>query len=134
MPRILNNLKLKKRRRELRKNQTNAEKKLWNYLRRKRVMNTRFCRQFGIGYYIADFYAQAIRLAIELDGKQHETEEGSEYDAERDDYFNSLNITVLRFKNNDILINVERVVEVIKEKIRKLNSPKPSLESREREK
>jgi very-short-patch-repair endonuclease len=121
MPEILNKLVHRNRRRELRKNQTDAEKKLWNYLCRKQVMNTRFCRQFGIGYYIADFYAQAIRLAIELDGKQHETEEGSEYDAERDDYFNSLNITVLRFKNNDVLINVERVVEVIKENIGKLN-------------
>jgi len=85
-------------------------------------------------YDIADFYAQAIRLAIELDGKQHETEEGSEYDAERDDYFNSLNITVLRFKNDDVLINVERVVEVIKENIGKLNPPQPSLEPRDGEK
>ena len=123
MPEILNKLLHKNRRRELRRNQTTAEKKLWNYLRRKQVMNIRFCRQFGIGYYIADFYAPAIKLAIELDGRQHETEEGIEYDAERDDFFNSLNITVLRFKNDEVLGNVENVVKVIKDNIEKLNPP-----------
>ena len=134
MPKILNKLALRNRRRELRKNQTTAEKELWNYLRRKQVMNTRFCRQFGIGYYIADFYAPSIRLAIELDGKQHETEEAIEYDRERDDCFNSLNIKVLRFKNDEVMGNVENVVKVIEKNIRLLNPPQPSLDSKEGEK
>ncbi len=131
MQKILNKLLHKDRRRELRTNQTKTEKILWNFLRKKQIHRIRFCRQFGIGYYIADFYAPSLRLAIEVDGKQHESEDSLIYDNERDNYFRSLNIQVLRFKNEDILDDVENVVRIIKNYIGKLNLPQPSLDLKE---
>ena len=127
MPEIFNNLSLKDRRRELRKNQTVAEKELWNNLRRKQIMNIRFCRQFGIGFYIADFYAPAIRLQIEIDGKQHEYIDEKMNDEARDECFRSLNIKVLRFKNDEIFNDLENVLIRIKSEIMNLNPPQPSL-------
>ena len=105
------------RRKELRKKATNAEKILWNLLRRRNINNIKFYRQYGIGAYIADFYAPSIRLCIEVDGKPHYTKTGKEYDAERDNYMESLNIKVIRFKNELVIEDTETVVNEIKKVI-----------------
>ena len=73
MPRIFNTTALKERRRELRNNQTPAEKMLWQKIRKKQLSGIQFYRQYGIGAYIADFYAPVLRLCIEVDGIQHHT-------------------------------------------------------------
>ena len=120
MPRIFNNLKLKERRRILRNNQTESEKILWQRLRREQIKGIKFNRQYGIGAYIADFYAAALRLCIEVDGEQHYTKTGKEYDAERDNYMESLNIKILRFKNELVMEDIENVVTEIKKAIESL--------------
>ena len=102
------------RRKELRKSTTIAEQKLWNSLRKRNVNNIKFHRQYGIGAYIADFYAPSLRLCIEVDGKQHSTKTGKEYDAERDNYMESLNIKILRFKNELVIEDIENVVNEVK--------------------
>ena len=102
------------RRKKLRKRATNAEQILWNSLRRRNINNIKFFRQYGIGAYIADFYAPSLRLCVEVDGKQHHTKTGKEYDTERDNYMESLNIKVIRFKNELVIEDIENVVNEIK--------------------
>lgn len=97
-------------RRELRKNQTETEKIVWDKLRDRRFLNLKFRRQYGIGNYIADFYCSSLKLVIELDGGQHFTEEGLEYDKIREEFMKSLGIKTLRFNNNEVLNNIEEVL------------------------
>ena len=74
---------MKKRRQELRRNQTEAEKTLWSYLQNRQLYRMKFFRQYSIGPYFLDFYCPAMRLAVELDGGQHNQCESREYDAVR---------------------------------------------------
>ncbi len=97
-------------RRELRKNQTETEKIIWDKLRNRRFLNLKFRRQYGIGNYIADFYCSSLKLVIELDGGQHFTEEGLEYDKIREEFMKSLGIITLRFNNNEVLNNIEEIL------------------------
>lgn len=93
--------------RELRKNMTKEERHLWyDFLR---YCSPRFRRQEIIGNYIADFYCNKARLVIELDGSQHMNPTDMAYDAQRTAYFQSQNIAVVRYYNNDIMQNFEGV-------------------------
>jgi very-short-patch-repair endonuclease len=83
---------------QLRKDMTDAEKKLWYALRDRRFENFKFRRQVPIGKYIADFVCQDCKLIVELDGSQHE---GSEHDKERDAWLTSIGYRVMRFWNID---------------------------------
>ncbi len=68
---IYNSFQLKSKRKLLRKNQTDAERKVWSYVRNKQVMGLKFFRQYGVGNYILDFYCPEKRIAIEIDGGHH---------------------------------------------------------------
>jgi very-short-patch-repair endonuclease len=101
---------------ELRLSATKEEKHLWyDYLSRYPV---RFTRQKIIGNYIADFYCDAAKLVIELDGSQHYTPEGVEYDRIREEYINSLGIEVVRFTNIDVRDRFEGVCNMIDRKVK----------------
>ncbi len=117
MSRIFNTAILKERRRGLRSNQTLAEKTLWQKIRRKQLNGIQFYRQYGIGSYIADFYTPTLKLCIEIDGDQHYTETGKEYDEERDNYIASLNIKVIRFRNREVIEHTDKIVAKIKKEI-----------------
>jgi very-short-patch-repair endonuclease len=106
----LNNPNLKKRRRELRKNQTDAEKMLWQKLRNQRLRDLKFFRQYSVGPFILDFYCPKIRLAIELDGGGHNHEEARVYDFERTAYLKTQDIKVLRFWNHEVFKNLDEVL------------------------
>jgi len=108
-------------RKELRKNSTESEKKLWQYLRNRQFEGIKFYRQYGIGSYIADFYSPRIKLVIELDGSGHFTPEALEYDRIREEFMNSLGIKTLRFNNNDVMTNIEGVLERIIENVERKN-------------
>ena len=96
---------------DLRKNMTPWERKLWyEFLRNYPV---RFQRQKAIGNYIADFYCAKTRLVIELDGGGHYTEEQLEKDASCTKALESMNLTVLRICNLDIDRNFRGVCEQI---------------------
>ena len=110
----------------LRTNQTNAEKLLWKYLKSKQLADTKFRRQQPIGNYIVDFISLDNKLVIELDGGQHAEDKNG--DQERDRWFISQSFKVLRFWNNDVLQNIEGVFESIMEKISP--SPNPSPQGR----
>jgi very-short-patch-repair endonuclease len=100
-----------KRARELRKNLTPAEIKLWTYLREGRLNGVRFRRQYALGQYVPDFCSIKHKLIIELDGSQHL--EQDDYDAERTEFFESKGYRVLRFWNNDTINHMDAVLKVI---------------------
>ena len=80
---VKNDPVLKARRRELRRNQTDAEKAFWSRVRNKLFLGLKFFRQYSMGPYILDFYCPEKKLAVEVDGGQHNLTDGREYDAER---------------------------------------------------
>jgi len=100
-----------KRAKDLRKNMTPAEKKLWyGFLR---TFRFRVLPQRPIDNYIVDFYCSSLKLVIEINGEHHCTEEGKQYDAERDMILKSYGLTVMRVKNSDIMDKFEDVCERI---------------------
>ena len=111
----LNNLPyLKTFRKELRKNMTPAEAKLWSYLKNRQFENRKFRRQHSFGNYILDFYCPEERLAIELDGEVHNSEEAQIRDGERDLFLQYFGVQVLRFENKLVFQNPEALLEAIK--------------------
>ena len=99
------------RARELRKNQTNAEKALWSVLRMHRLGGYRFRRQHPMGNYVVDFVCLESHLVVELDGGQHL--ESIEYDAAGTTYLAERGFTVFRFWNNQVLIEMDGVKEAL---------------------
>ena len=98
---------------ELRKNMTPAEKHLWyDFLQNH---PKQFLRQKVLGKYIADFYCAEAKLVIEVDGKQHYTEDGLENDAQRTEFLKHYGITVIRFKNYQVRDKFKWVCERIDE-------------------
>ena len=99
----------------LRKNMTPQEIKLWNILRNNNLNGLKFRRQVPIGNYVADFVCEMRNLIIEIDGGQHNTPEILQYDNNRTAFFETKKYKVIRFWNNDIDNNIEGVVEKILE-------------------
>ena len=99
----------------LRKNQTPHEKKLWTLLRNRQINNCKFRRQHLIGKYIVDFVYREKKIIIELDGGQHNEEESIKYDIERTKFLEHEGYRVIRFWNNDIDNNIEGVYQTILE-------------------
>jgi very-short-patch-repair endonuclease len=99
--------------RRLRRNQTDAERKLWFELRGRRLNGLMFRRQVPVAGFIADFLSEEVRLIVEVDGGQHA--EKVESDSERTRVLNSAGYEVLRFWNNDVLTNIEAVCERVLE-------------------
>ena len=98
--------------RDMRKNMTPEERKLW-YLYLKQHPCFRFRRQEIIGPYIADFYCAASRLIIEIDGSQHFDEDALAYDTARTAFFSANQIQVIRFTNADINQRFSNVCETV---------------------
>jgi very-short-patch-repair endonuclease len=103
--------KLIKSAKSLRQNSTEAENLLWLYLRAKRLNNLKFKRQQPIGSYIVDFICFEKRLVIEVDGGQHA--EQVKLDSIRDKWLKVQGYKVLRFWNNEVLVNIDGVLETI---------------------
>ncbi|QQN88854.1 endonuclease domain-containing protein [Acinetobacter variabilis] len=90
---------------------TDAEHLMWQILRAKRFMNLKFRRQHVIEPYIVDFYCHEIGLVIELDGSQHGTDDAMEYDAERTKFLEALGLRVVRYWNNEVLLETDDVLD-----------------------
>ncbi|MCI0361616.1 MAG: endonuclease domain-containing protein [Planctomycetaceae bacterium] len=97
--------------RELRKNSTVPEKRLWNAIRGGRLCGIKFRRQHAIGPFFVDFYCHEQRLVVELDGQSH-IEQG-EYDLDREDYLRDQNLRIIRFTNDQALFDLDSVVRAI---------------------
>ena len=96
---------------QLHRNMTPAEVKLWAYLRAHRMKDIHFRNQHAIGNYVVDFCAPRRKLIIELDGSQHLEQE--EYDEERTRYLESQGYKVIRFWNNDVIKDIDNVILAI---------------------
>jgi len=97
--------------RNLRKNMTPQERKLWSLLRNKQFHNLSFRRQYPIGDYFVDFICWELNFVIEIDGGQHNEPKNIEYDKERTEFLNKQGLKVIRIWNNDIDNNIENVFE-----------------------
>jgi very-short-patch-repair endonuclease len=101
------------RARQLRKRLTEPEKLLWAKLRAGKLNGLKFRRQHPIFNYIADFYCHSEKIIIEIDGPLHELEWQEEYDVKRDKIIGSLGIKILRFKNEEVLTDIDLVTKKI---------------------
>jgi very-short-patch-repair endonuclease len=111
---------LLERAKQLRINQTDAEQRLWYYLRAHRFLGLKFKRQKPLGRYIVDFVCMEYRLVIEADGGQH----NGFRDEQRDAWFKAQGFEVLRFWNHEILGQTQAVLERIRQAVIAL-SPAP---------
>jgi len=107
------NKNLKGYSRSLRENMTEAERLLWEKIRRKQLKGYQFYRQKTIGNAIVDFYCPKAKLVIELDGGQHYSSEGKEKDRTRDEYMKDIGLKVLRFSDKEVFKNTRGVLERI---------------------
>ena len=111
---IYNHPNRKKVRRKLRKNSTPQEDKLWSFIRNSKS-GIKLRRQYSVSGYVIDFYCSEKRLAIEIDGSHHL--KNKEYDENRTKLSETFNIRVLRFWNNEIDKEINKVLEKIKSEI-----------------
>jgi very-short-patch-repair endonuclease len=102
------------RARELRKVLTPAERLLWEALKNRQLNGYKFRRQHPIYRYIADFYCHELGLVIELDGGVHDGIGQQEHDRNRDQVILEFGIRVLRFKNEEIGNNLEKMLRIVK--------------------
>lgn len=109
--------------RTLRKNPTDAERRLWFLLREKKLGGFRFRRQQPIGPYVADFFCAPIKPIIELDGDQHGSDAGLAKDQVRTTWLQSRGYRVLRFPNDAVFKQSRWVLEAIWHEIE--NTPHP---------
>ncbi len=93
-----------------RKNQTDAERRLWSILRSHRLKGWKFKRQEQLGDFIVDFVCFGARLIVEADGSQHA---GHANDVIRTEWLEGQGFRVIRFWNNDILLNPDSVATAI---------------------
>jgi very-short-patch-repair endonuclease len=104
---------LKELARKLRNNMTLGEVILWQRLKRKQIRGYDFDRQRPIDRYIVDFYCKDLKLAIEIDGSSHDSEEAKVNDRIRQERLESLGVRFLRFSDRDVKQNIETVVDEI---------------------
>ncbi|MBE0571880.1 MAG: DUF559 domain-containing protein [Ignavibacteriaceae bacterium] len=112
--------------RELRINQTEAEKIIWDKIRNRQLLGKKFLRQHPIffdltgkeAFYIADFYSHEFRLVVEIDCEIHKFQQKK--DDERDRILNLLGMNVIRIQSEMVMKDSERVIKLIKEYINKL--------------
>ena len=104
-------------RQQLRREETPTERMLWKRLRSKQLDGFRFRQQHGFGPYVLDFYCPKLRLCIELDGSVHDSDEQQQRDAERTMFLNQNRIKVIRFKNEEIEEDIEKVLSTIRKYI-----------------
>jgi very-short-patch-repair endonuclease len=103
------------RAKHLRINATDAERQLWQHLRRKQMGDLRFRRQFPLGPYVVDFVCLGRKLIVELDGGQHA--ERGESDQIRTAWLTGEGFTVIRFWNDEVVKNMEGVLARILERL-----------------
>jgi len=107
------NKNLKLLARQLRNESTKSEVILWSYLKGKKMMGYDFHRQKPIDQYIADFFCNKLKLVIELDGFTHRFEEVAEKDERKEIKFSELGITVLRFRDEQVMDDIYNVLKII---------------------
>ena len=104
----------------LRRNETIAEKLLWEKLRNNQLEGLKFRRQHPVNIYIADFYCHKFKLIIELDGDYHNQEEQKQKDEVRTEVLRLNDLKIIRFKNEEVEQDINQVLTTINNKIEQL--------------
>jgi very-short-patch-repair endonuclease len=112
------------RARDMRRNATAAESRLWQTLRNRQIEGRKFVRQAPVGPFFADFLCRELKLIIEIDGITHQAPEEQAYDRRRTEELAKLGYRVIRFTNADILESIDHTIELIRLDL--LNHPSPS--------
>ncbi len=100
--------KLKPLARQMRKEPTLAEKKLWEKIRGRQILGFKFRRQHSLERFIVDFYCHDAKLIVEVDGQSHDyTQEEDQF---RQEFLEGLGFQVIRFSNEDVLLKMEAVL------------------------
>ena len=99
--------------RALRNQPTDAEKRLWHFLRAQNLRGRKFRRQAAIGAYIVDFVCFTDKLIVELDGPQHLDPEAVEHDKRRTTWLAARGFHIIRFRNQELDENIRAVVDAI---------------------
>ena len=107
-PKIFSNAK------KLRESATEAEEKFWLAVKSNQIEGFKFRRQHPLSFYIADFYCHALKLVIEIDGGYHLTEEQQLLDEERTKNIEFQGLKVIRFTNEEVLMQLPEVIDTIK--------------------
>lgn len=102
---------MQQRRIELRDSATQAEQLLWERLKSRHLNGHKFRRQHGIGRYVVDFYHGKSQTVIELDGSMHDVSEIAENDRYRQQFLEDLGYRFLRFRNEEVLNDIELVLQ-----------------------
>lgn len=110
MTELFNKAELKERRRSLRGQIPPCERILWARLRNRQVSGLKFRRQYGIDRFVVDFYCPDATLVVEIDGYSHTFEATWAYDVERQQYLESLGLSILRFNDDQIIKDIEAVL------------------------
>ena len=113
-----------RRARELRKQGTPAEIKLWQSLSKRQLHGFKFSRQIPIGPYFADFLCRSAKLVVEVDGPSHDVQ--VEYDCARTELIEGQGYRVIRFSNMDVLQNLEDVLATIGRVLTEMSLPTPN--------
>ena len=117
--RTFNSRNLKDKRKHLRNNPTQAEAFLWGYLKNSQLEGRKFRRQSSTKNYIVDFYCPQEKLVIELDGDFHFDEKVMKDDRKRTQILEEEGLKVIRFENQEVLLNLDTVLSKIKSNFRK---------------
>jgi very-short-patch-repair endonuclease len=99
---------------------TKAEVLLWIQLKNRKLLGQRVLRQYGVGPYVVDFYIPKLKLAIEVDGATHSTEEEMQYDRVRQQEIEALGIQFIRCTNLEVYHDMNHLLEKIKEEVKRL--------------
>jgi very-short-patch-repair endonuclease len=118
------NVRDTRRARELRKQGTPAEIKLWQSLSKRQLHGFKFSRQIPIGPYFADFICRSAKLVVEVDGPSHDVQ--VEYDCARTELIEGQGYRVIRFSNMDVLQNLEDVLATIGRVLTEMSLPTPN--------
>ena len=90
---------------------------MWEALKGKKLDGFKFRRQYGIGRYVIDFFCVQKKLSVEIDGEVHNNKDSNEYDLERDDFIKGFGIKVMRFRNEDIERDIDKVLKLISKEL-----------------
>jgi very-short-patch-repair endonuclease len=113
------------KRKTLRKNLPLAEIILWDRLKGRQLEGYKFRRQYSVEDFVIDFYCPELKLAVEVDGDSHYTEDALLSDRKRQIEIETFGIRFLRFTNREIYENVEGILLKIEERIKQITSPTP---------
>ena len=111
------------RARRLRRNRTEAERRLWRHLRELKSISFKFRQQVPIDHFIVDFACLSKRLIVEVDGGTHSTDDELHRDAKRERYLQAQGFRIVRFSNFDVRHNLERVMDTV---VAALGTPTPN--------